>query len=677
MDSTSMNPYEEQLYTVFKTFDVDNEEALNKSAVLDLCDALQLEDRGATLVDNLFERRSDRVTFTQFRNGLLSVLSGAERSPASAPATAPVATPATLVPPIGAAHSDEDSSGREVAPKFVFGSKKYGRRSRPQRSSTSGSSPRAASVSRLDSEDRNRSSQRMRCRRSASAMESRDLDTRTDEDDVVSDTFDHDRRIDCDQALALCRNLQMEGIDRNLLESIFVDSRAEEITVGDFFDRLNVSLTSSIEGSRNTSTAEVIVDDGSDEDAVVAAELVVDAWERAGVPRPRRLLVELGFIAAAVRPLDLERVLDDELAAFPEPVGERRDGRSTLLAAALALGRLRTARARRCADLAAAERDKLRADVAEANKRARLLAQDVDESHARMEAELAANLRRMEARHAEATRRATEETAAERDRAAALRTRLEADLARRTEAETRVRIELDAEKARGTQLEARVLAAEERATTAEREAARLAEEARRAREIESGGAAGAEEGPAWALAARVEQLRREAAALRDRNDELCALLEARPAPVAGATAAANAADAAGDLSAELRSFMAPEPLEECDSSPSSMDQKIIIDHREVIKRLRDIFEAFRAPSPASNDTCESCVAVEKLISETRARVQELIDAVALPAAAAVSAAPASHAAAQTDPDDDPLRQELASVLTKHAEEKQKCDDLIK
>lgn len=555
MDSASMNPYEQQLYTVFKTFDVDNEEALNKSAVLDLCDALQLEDRGAALVGSLFERSSDRVTFTQFRNGLLSVLSGD-----SAAATAEPLAPAATAP---AAHSDEDSSGREVAPKFVFGSKKYGRRSRPQRPSD-GHAPRAASVSRLDvADERARSSQRMRCRRSASAMETRELDSNTD-DDVATDNFDHDRRIDRDQALALCRDLRMDGIDRRLVDRIFEDSRADDTTtVGEFFDRLNASLTSSIEGAREAGAGpDPAGADPEDDDAGVASELVVDAWERAGVPRPRRLLLELGFGAAAVRPPDLERALDDELAALEEPLDERRDTRALVLLAALALARLRLRRARRRADLAAAERDKLRADVAEANRRARLLAQDVDETHARMEAELAANLRRAEARHAEAARQAAEEAATERERAAALRARLETELARRSEAEARLRAEAEAERARGERLEARATAAESRAAAAEREAARLAEEARAAAERAGAGAgAGAGEDAATReLETRLEELRLETQRLRDRNDELCGALEAR-AGAAGDQEPHAERTACGDLSAELRSLMTPEALE--------------------------------------------------------------------------------------------------------------------
>lgn len=322
MDDASMNRYEKQLYTVFKTFDVDNEEALDRSAVYELCDALQLEGRGATLVNTLFERRSDRVTFAQFRNGLLAVLGGAQGDTARA-------APPLPAPPDPPHHSDDDSSGREVAPKFVFGSKKYGRRSRPPRTGATPDepvSPRSSSASRLDTDDK-RARQRMRCRRSASAMESRDDNSVLDggqEDIASTETFEHDRRIDRDEALALCRDLNMDGIDRRLVDRIFEDAGTIDTTVGEFFDRLNASLTTTMEeATREVREPATTSDDGADaadDDAAggLSSELVLEAWERAGVQQPRCLLAELGFGAAALRPPDLERALDDELRAFVE-----------------------------------------------------------------------------------------------------------------------------------------------------------------------------------------------------------------------------------------------------------------------------------------------------------------------------------------------------------------------
>lgn len=416
-----MNHYEKQLYSVFKTFDINNEEALDKPAVLELCDALQLEDRGTSLVDTLFEGRPDRVTFTHFRNGLLSVLGGEGPSPVT-PSTRPAASTPT--------HSDDDSSGREVAPKFTFGIKKYGRRSRPQRID-SNKSPRhrVASESRLDGE---RCKQRMKCKRSSSAMENR-VDLHTDGEDVLK--LDHEQRINTDRALQLCQSLEMHGVNRKLIQQVFHESKTNEMSVGEFFDRLNVSLQSTI----NSSQDETVIDERMTVDSdTVPIDVIVEAWESAGVQKPRRLLQELGFTVVAIKPRDLEKSLDEELQAlgFSSDISEPQ---SLLLLAANTLGRLQIERIRCKFDMVVAERNKLRSDLSEANRRARMLAQDVDENHAQIEAELKNRLKAMELRHTEAARLAAEEAAAERERVAQEAARLATDIARRAEIESQLR----------------------------------------------------------------------------------------------------------------------------------------------------------------------------------------------------------------------------------------------
>ncbi|KAM3959570.1 ninein homolog isoform 1-T2 [Aphomia sociella] len=698
MDSVCMNHYEKQLYTVFKTFDVDNEEALDRSAVLKLCDALQLEDRGSTLIDTLFERRSERVTFTQFRNGLLSVLGSGDTTqstPPKYPTTAsspslvstPISAAATAIPV--SSHSDDDSSGREVAPKFVFGSKKYGRRSRPQRSPVSDEihAPRAASVSRLDSDSkRARSSQRMKYRRSASAMESRDHKL-VDDDETAHSDFEHDRRIDCEQALALCYELRMDGIDRRIIERIFENSPSAETTVGEFFDRLNVSLTSSIEGVQDASAPTVLnEDDIVDDEKGVPSALIIDTWERAGVPRPRCLLIELGFTAPFIRPPDIEHVLEEEIRSLPEPLDEGRDPRGMLLVAALELARLRLKHAKRRAEVTAAERDKLRADVTEANRRAALLAQDVDESHARMEAELSANVRRAEARHAEAARAAAAESAAERERATAAKARLESELARRMENESRLRAELENQSSRVAEMEMRVVAADGRVATAEKEATRLAVELAEAitklgsrESVERAGRKDSE------LAARLDDLRLENKQLRDRNDELCCALEAR-------ARAGGAPPASCDLSAELGSLLAPDH-EECDSSPTSIDQKVI-GHMEATRCLRSIFDSVQLMSTPEKSQCQSCSTLESLITAIKVKVQELSDSVILMEAEGTQLRTSVDAYIQTEPvvseqgsniengvdlhnEMDTLKRQMADAERRHDDEKQKLSELIK
>ncbi|XP_068632838.1 ninein homolog isoform X2 [Battus philenor] len=556
----------------------------------------KLEDRGVALVDSLFERRSGRVTFAQFRNGLLSVLGGGEAAsmPATAVADAPaapvaVAPAAPTAPSI--AHSDDESSGREVAPKFVFGSKKYGRRSRPQQvSSESTPRPRVASDSRLDGE---RARQRMRCKRSASAVESREP-----ADPAAFAELEHERRVDRDGALALCRSLRMNGIDSRRVDGVFDQVPADEITVGDFFDQLNVSLTTSIastlDGATATAHDSLLGSEENKMEEALPSDAVVEAWERAGVQRPRRLLLELGFAAATVRPPDLERALDDELQALTAP-HDRKDARHIIFWASLALLRLRLERSEQAASVAIAERDKLRLDLAEANRRARLLAQDVDENHARIEAELKASLRQVEVRHAEATRAAAAEVSGERERAAAERLRLEEEIARRVETEGRLRVEAGELRARLLDLESRALAAEDKAQQAERERARLAAEARAAEQCGLS-VAEAECVAAARHEAVLEDLRRENKALRDRNDELCAELEAAPRTHS--------------------SWRDEAPLETSLPLYEPADTQRAVG----IGTLRNVVARIRALSSSIDDNCATCSAVARIVSILNAEV---------------------------------------------------------
>ncbi|XP_063635453.1 blastoderm-specific protein 25D [Cydia splendana] len=626
MDDGGMNHYEQQLYTVFKTFDVDNAEALDRAAVLQLCDALQLEGRGAALVESLFERRAERVTFATFRNGLLGVL-GAEPAPEP---------------------SDDDSSGREVAPKFVFGSKKYGRRSRPVRADDAAAAPRAASASRLDADSGARP--RMRYKRSASAMEART---------PPPDFLDHERRIDRAQAAALCRDLHMDAIDPRLVDRIFDDAPAEQTTVGEFFDRLNAALTPLAAGEGTAPPAIPPPDppDGEDDaEGAVTGEAIAEAWERAGVRRPRRLLAELGFTATTLSPAELERALDDELRALP--AREERDARPILQQAVLALSRLQRASARARAAAAVAERDKLRADLAEANRRAQLLAQDVDENHARLEAERQAALRLLEARHAETTRAVSNEAAAERERAATVRAELEAEVARRGDVEAKLRAELTALRLRSEQLERRVSAAEERATVAERERARMEEEAREAA-AQAGRAVEGHRVASEALERQVLELREECSLLRDRADELQAGLEARRGaapPPAAATSWRDEAELAADADAAL------DRIEDCDSSPPSIERLVF--QADAARRIRSIADSL---SPE----CTRCEAAA-------AALRELSDS---PAARGPSEATAARgpresveAAVQTEESDEGQR--IEELQKKHEAEKSDLNNLI-
>lgn len=75
MDVNTTDPYEQKLYNMFTSFDIQSMGSLDKNALLELCTTLELKDRSAKLVANLIEpKRNNRVTFNEFKEGLLNLL---------------------------------------------------------------------------------------------------------------------------------------------------------------------------------------------------------------------------------------------------------------------------------------------------------------------------------------------------------------------------------------------------------------------------------------------------------------------------------------------------------------------------------------------------------------------------------------------------------------------------
>lgn len=75
MDINTSDPYEQKLYNMFKSFDIQLVDSLDKEALIKLCTMLELKDRGPKLVANLIDnKRNNRVTFREFKEGLLNLL---------------------------------------------------------------------------------------------------------------------------------------------------------------------------------------------------------------------------------------------------------------------------------------------------------------------------------------------------------------------------------------------------------------------------------------------------------------------------------------------------------------------------------------------------------------------------------------------------------------------------
>lgn len=86
----SSDPYEQRLYQMFQAHDVDSCGRLDREALIKLCHTLELKERGHLLVRCLLggdeggkrhksQQQQQRVTFKEFREGLLHILGGEEQ----------------------------------------------------------------------------------------------------------------------------------------------------------------------------------------------------------------------------------------------------------------------------------------------------------------------------------------------------------------------------------------------------------------------------------------------------------------------------------------------------------------------------------------------------------------------------------------------------------------------
>lgn len=127
---------------------------------------------------------------------------------------------------------------------------------------------------------------------------------------------------------------------------------------------------------------------------------VVEMWERVGIPEPKQLLTALGFDIeedCEINIKKISRMLDDSIQSHEIDYSE-----TVLLKAALALRRGQVSSLIHTVRHLEAENKKLNSDKSDANRRAALLAQEVDERHAHLESTSKEQIKCLEQRHAEA-----------------------------------------------------------------------------------------------------------------------------------------------------------------------------------------------------------------------------------------------------------------------------------
>lgn len=113
------------------------------------------------------------------------------------------------------------------------------------------------------------------------------------------------------------------------------------------------------------------------------ADVIIDMWDTAGIPNPRSLLDTLGFSSAEIRISQLSLAIEDDLQTMP-PSAESHTAQ-TLLRASLALHKSEVHALQQAFRQLAAQNRKLHASNRETNRRAALLAQEVDERQSHQE----------------------------------------------------------------------------------------------------------------------------------------------------------------------------------------------------------------------------------------------------------------------------------------------------
>lgn len=593
MEGRSLDPYEQQLLAVFESCDEENRGSLDRKSLEQLCSKLQLEEQGLELMDYLLgnDKSSRRVTFTEFKDGLLTMLREGQKKWDS---------------------GGRGSPDREVSPKFVFGQKKYGRRSKPEikdkdplnkdavvdsdseilismdgdvkdiimRSSSDtpvvdeGQFPRKRKTSIDDGKSFKRSISLPDNKTPGLSDDSAPPSLDSCEEEVLRTTCDslgvgRNGYLNRQELALVCQRIGLDSVADEVVQQVF-----EKLTVdnegrislqeflqlfrnaGSWATTVGVSVSPSLVEKDSTcghsgSRASGAVVGDSDEtgnvnkelhflaldtnnSGLVPVEAVLELWETAGMSpaTATRLARDLGLpevgTGGQVRLSDLATTLESELpAAQADAAAHGYSALELLLHAALALYQAEVRCLRLSLEHLRGERDKLRADILDANERASLLAQEVDDSHARLEQSSQMQVKLLEQRHAEQLREVAEQLGQEREQLAAQAHNLEQRLAALHEEDSRLRQELAALKVENEAMDKENQSLLEQLeetrkakVSLQKELESLASLQQKINELEGS------RDMVEPLLEQVGQLQAENTDLRDRNDELKMKIEA-------------------------------------------------------------------------------------------------------------------------------------------------------
>ncbi|XP_071354503.1 ninein isoform X2 [Trachinotus anak] len=431
-DAQEQDHYEERLKEVFNSFDTSGCGSLCPEELSDLCQSLHLDDATPGLLHILLQnqdRLTARVDFDQFKNALILVLSS------------------TIEPPQAEQETLQKPESPEIQPKFVKGSKRYGRRSTPELIEPISDLAEVTNANPAEGEDLedNYDSAVPRKRERWNALESSTeeyeaegqmhlwnpdepstprgsivpLSARLEErlrEACEELSISWDRCASHTELLTLCEHLGLE-INGDVLLSVTGDG---EMNVQEFVSRVvnhNKPPTPSAstpyrqlkrhhstqpfdEGGRRIATPSALsstigmrlfssLDDGT---GFTPAEYVLDAWIEEGIENSTEVLQALNFnLDGKLSLSDLTVALENELLVTKNGIHQ----------AALASFKAEIRHLLERVDGELREKEKIRSDLEKAEKLKTQLATEVDEHHSAIEHMNNLKIRKLEQDHKE------------------------------------------------------------------------------------------------------------------------------------------------------------------------------------------------------------------------------------------------------------------------------------
>ncbi|KAM3852667.1 ninein isoform 3-T3 [Vipera latastei] len=459
MDEAEQDQYEAHLKELFDSFDVTGTGSLGEDELTELCHVLHLEEvaPGALQETLLQDGLSRRVHFDQFKDALILILSSTLTNEES---------------------FQQPDSSPEAQPKYIKDGKRYGRRSLPEFQQTVEEFAEVTVIeplnndalsSRLSSNDcdehwQSQDSEEYEAEGQLRFWNPDDLNTSQNifpSQDWIEEKLhevcknlgiSRDGHLNRKKLVSICEQFGLQNIDTQMLEEVFrnLDHNNGTMSIEDFFYGLfkigkplppsastpyrqlkrHLSMQAFDESGRRTTPPSAMtstisfrvfssLDDGM---GYAAVEQILDAWQEQGIENSLEIMKALDFsLDGKINLAELTFALENELLI----------AKNGIYQAALAAFKMEIRHLIERADLVLREKDKLRLDLEKVEKRASLMATEVDDHHAAIERQNEYNLSKLDEEY--------------KDRVAALKTEFQKDCERIQQQASKQQAELEQE----------------------------------------------------------------------------------------------------------------------------------------------------------------------------------------------------------------------------------------